>query len=575
MEASEAVVLCPQYNLYLKPISRVTVSVSLPLLKTPGRSVSSWEVMERLKAMVKPETFSSLRISKSTVEFLRFEGEVENRSVVKRILGKLEGKTIKLSGFTDPLKIRSVENKVDFPTRHDWDSFFRDANDMNETVPGERPDTVHLEGLPCRWFTQKGLFPERPSEMVLQTVFQCFGPVRAVDIPMLDPYRQEERSFSTFSFGGNLHFEGYVQYEDHSGFVRAMDALRGMKLMLRGDDGKEATSTIKVTFDTTKHLSESSLKKRQQERQKLQELEKQREEQKRREKEEEERKKEEERKQREQEQEEKLRRREEKLRRKEQKLMEKQQKKQQREQEQQQRKLQIKIRMEERKLLLAQRNLQSIRLVAELLNRAKQQELEKQQRLRQTQAEELRRVEAQKSLALDLQRKEQELRQRILGNLINKSKADTPRNTETVKEGQEGKQRKKKNKSDEQKKIESQKRKDKKEKRSDAETEKRESVQTRMKKRSTEGNRRNQSPSRRSRENSRRRYRSHSRSRSRTRRKRSSRDYSRSRSRSDSSSRNPRSRDYSRGHSRHKFHSRSRSGSRDSRRNSHHRSRRY
>lgn len=50
-----------------------------------------------------------------------------------------------------------------------------------------------------------------------------------------------------------------------------------------------------VTFDTTKHLSDSSLKKRQQERLKLQELEKQREEQKRREKEEEERRKEEER----------------------------------------------------------------------------------------------------------------------------------------------------------------------------------------------------------------------------------------------------------------------------------------
>lgn len=52
---------------------------------------------------------------------------------------------------------------------------------------------------------------------------------------------------------------------------------------------------MKVSFDSTKHLSDASIKKRQLERQKLQELEKQREEQKRKEKEAEEKQKEEER----------------------------------------------------------------------------------------------------------------------------------------------------------------------------------------------------------------------------------------------------------------------------------------
>lgn len=75
-------------------------------------------------------------------------------------------------------QVRAVENKMDFPTKHDWDSFFRDAKDMNETLPGERPDTIHLEGLPCRWFSQKdSLYPDRPSEEVLIIVFQTFGKV--------------------------------------------------------------------------------------------------------------------------------------------------------------------------------------------------------------------------------------------------------------------------------------------------------------------------------------------------------------------------------------------------------------
>ncbi|KAF7461275.1 Hypothetical predicted protein [Marmota monax] len=296
-DTSEAVELCPSYGLYLKPITKMTISVALPQLKQPGKSISNWEVMERLKGMVQHHQFSTLRISKSTMDFIRFEGEVENRSLVRSFLACLDGKTIKLSGFSDILKVRAAEFKIDFPTRHDWDSFFRDAKDMNETLPGERPDTIHLEGLPCKWFAQKESGSEKPSEEVLVQVFEKFGEIRNVDIPMLDPYREEMtgRNFHTFSFGGHLNFEAYVQYREYVGFIQAMSALRGMKLMFKGDDGKAVACSIKVSFDSTKHLSDASIKKRQLERQKLQELERQREAQKRREKEAEERQRAEER----------------------------------------------------------------------------------------------------------------------------------------------------------------------------------------------------------------------------------------------------------------------------------------
>ncbi|MBN3309364.1 A-kinase anchor protein 17A [Amia ocellicauda] len=444
-DTTEAVKLCPALGLYLKPIAKLTVSVALPQLKQPGKSISNWEVMERLKAMVQPDLFSALRISKSTMEFIRFEGEVENRGVVRTFLSKLDGKTIKLSGFTDILKVRAAEYKMDFPTRHDWDSFFRDAKDMNETVPGERPDTIHLEGLPCKWFAAKDSASEKPCEAALQQVFEAFGKIRNVDIPMLDPYREEmmDKNFHTFSFGGHLNFEGYVQFQEYIGFVKAMDGLRGMKLMYRGEDGKAVACNMKVTFDTTKHLSETAMKKRQMERQKLQELERQREEQKRKEKEEEERRKEEERRQRELEEEEKERKREEKLRKREQKQREREEKKNlkkvKKQQAEEQKKLHLKIALEERKLLLAQRNLESIRLIAELLSRAKaQKQQEREQReaekahllqleeRRRLQEVELRRVEEEKARALELQRKERELRERLLDNLLKKGVAPEP-----------------------------------------------------------------------------------------------------------------------------------------------------
>ncbi|MGH0137633.1 UNVERIFIED_CONTAM: hypothetical protein FKN15_016041 [Acipenser sinensis] len=376
-DTTEAVKLCASQGLYLKPIAKMTVSVALPQLKQPGKSISNWEVMERLKAMVHPDQFSVLRISKSTMEFIRFDGEVENKGIIKMFLSKLDGKTIKLSGFSDILKVRAAEYKMEFPTRHDWDAFFRDAKDMNETLPGERPDTIHLEGLPCKWFAAKDSNSEKPCESILKTVFETFGKIRNVDIPMLDPYRQDmmDKNFHTFSFGGHLNFEGYVQYQEYIGFVKAMDALRGMKLMFSGEDGKAVACNIKVLFDTTKHLSETAIRKRQLERQKLQELERQREENKRKEKEEEERLKEEERKQKEQEEKEKERKREEKVHKREQKQREREEKNNMKKfkkvQAQEQKKLHQKIVFEERKLLLAKRNLESIRLIAELLSRAK------------------------------------------------------------------------------------------------------------------------------------------------------------------------------------------------------------
>ncbi|XP_060089886.1 A-kinase anchor protein 17A [Heteronotia binoei] len=437
-DTSEAVELCAPYGLYLKPITKMTISVALPQLKQPGKSISNWEVMERLKGMVQTHQFSTLRISKSTMDFIRFEGEVENKSLVKSFLACLDGKTIKLSGFSDILKVRAAEYKIDFPTRHDWDSFFRDAKDMNETLPGERPDTIHLEGLPCKWFAQKDSGSEKPSEEVLIKVFSKFGEIRNVDIPMLDPYREEMtgRNFHTFSFGGHLNFEAYVQYQEYAGFIKAMNALRGMKLMYKGEDGKAVACNIKVSFDSTKHLSDASIKKRQLERQKLQELEKQREEQKRREKEAEERQKEEERRQKELEELERERKREEKLRKREQKQKDREirrnKKRLEKMQAEEQKKLQEKIKLEERKLLLAQRNLHSIRLIAELLNRAKalklleQEHNEEKVRLQQLeekrklQEAELRRVEEEKERALRLQRKERELREKLLSNLMSK-----------------------------------------------------------------------------------------------------------------------------------------------------------
>lgn len=64
-----------------------------------------------------------------------------------------------------------------------------------------------------------------------------------------------------------IHFQScfcrrrYVQFSEYLGFVKTMDEFRGMKLV-RKDGDKNLAINITMDFDTTKHLSESSIKRR-------------------------------------------------------------------------------------------------------------------------------------------------------------------------------------------------------------------------------------------------------------------------------------------------------------------------
>ncbi|KAH7967815.1 hypothetical protein HPB52_002624 [Rhipicephalus sanguineus] len=281
-DTSDAVEMCAPLGLYLKAIARLNVSIQLPQMKTPGKSISSWEVMEKLRQAIKPDEFTTLKISKTTLEFIRFEGEVENRSALKAVVARLDSSTVKLSGFPENLRVRAAEAKVPFPTRHDWDSYFRDAKGMDEMKPGERPDTIYVQGLPCKWFADKRRDADRPSEQLVCQAFGGPGLVRRLDIPLLDPYQKDAETsvgrISTFSFSQELTFDVYVQYMEYMGFVKAMDSLRGMKLMLKTPEGRAFTANIKVDFDRSRHLSEESIQRRQQERLKIEALEREREE---------------------------------------------------------------------------------------------------------------------------------------------------------------------------------------------------------------------------------------------------------------------------------------------------------
>lgn len=438
-DTSEAVELCRARGIYLKPLAKLNICVQLPSMKTPGQSISNWEVMEKLKKMIRPNEFSYLKISKATLDFMRFEAEVENRSLLKNVLSRLDGATMKHTGFPDAFKMKAAEAKLNFPSRHDWDSFYRDARNMNEMKPGERPDTIQFSYLPIKWFSDSHS-GDKPSERIMKEIFESLGDIRCLDIPMNDQYHKDLNksvgAIKTFSFNQELVFDAYVQFKEYVGFVKAMDSLRGMKLVYKSLDGKAHIANIKADFDRTKHLSAKNIRRRIIERQKLMNLEKQKEARVHREREEEEKMKEDDRKR----QEEEESRRDEKKRKREQ------------HQHQKEKKRQIKlaaykkakkIAVKQRKQLVIRRRKEARAVLAVFLENArkkdlvekteaiekeriKQQALEEKQRL----AEVTRQVDLKRVREENLLKREESLREKLLLNL----KAREEKRTEEIRE---------------------------------------------------------------------------------------------------------------------------------------------
>lgn len=266
-DTSDAAALYLPQRLYLKPFAKLNISVQLPPSKVHGKSLSNWELMEKIRKMAQPESFSSLKVTKHSTDVIRFEAEMEYQDKVDHVIQRLNDRIVQLTNYPDPLKLKVTEAKSDFPSRHAWDSFFRDATDMDEMKPGERPDTIHICNLPISWFLHERDKDEDspPSESLFKKVFEKFGSIRQVDLPVADAFRMQMKSamrgITTPPQDAALYFEGYIQFSEYVGFVRCMDTLRGKKLLRKRDSIAE-WCPIKVDFDRTKHMTDAAVKRR-------------------------------------------------------------------------------------------------------------------------------------------------------------------------------------------------------------------------------------------------------------------------------------------------------------------------
>lgn len=108
--------------------------------------------MDKIRELILPDEFVFLRLIKMTTDLCRFEGELESKIIARSCLTRLENKLIRMETTGNEYRLRAAEAKLQYATRAEWEAFFRETKGMNETKPGERADTIHVEGLPIRWF---------------------------------------------------------------------------------------------------------------------------------------------------------------------------------------------------------------------------------------------------------------------------------------------------------------------------------------------------------------------------------------------------------------------------------------
>jgi splicing factor, arginine/serine-rich 17 len=252
------IILINLKHIYIKPIARVNISIQLPLPKNPVEPAPVSEITEKIRKHSAPEEYVTLRIIKHTIDFIRFEGEIENKSSLKMLIAKLDNATIKIPhAYMDVLKVRCAESKIIYPTRHEWESCYQVTQNVNEMKPGERPDTLFLQDVPVKWFLDKKLDAYKPNERIIKEVFGIFGDVRSIEILHMEKYGYKLTNDQST-------FECYIQYGSYISFVKAMDTFRGMKfLYMENNDPKLAsTANIRIDFDRTRYLSDKEIQKR-------------------------------------------------------------------------------------------------------------------------------------------------------------------------------------------------------------------------------------------------------------------------------------------------------------------------
>ncbi|GBG90751.1 hypothetical protein CBR_g51257 [Chara braunii] len=190
-----------------------------------------------------------------------------------KVVDKLNGLELSLGGMRLVCDAQSEDVALE-EMRKEWEAKYGPSETgYRSRRQGERPDTLVIRGLPCRWLVEPRV-SSKPSVLVTHTIFSSFGTIRNLEfLNSEEPAQGSGPSSSDFGavpFMTGLECGVIIQYEDHATFCKALAAMCGRAMK---KSGSSLCVYYKVHWDSDEYFSEKSVRRRKFEKDRLEEME--------------------------------------------------------------------------------------------------------------------------------------------------------------------------------------------------------------------------------------------------------------------------------------------------------------
>ncbi|OQR83557.1 hypothetical protein ACHHYP_14567 [Achlya hypogyna] len=137
------------------------------------------------------------------------------------------------------------------------------APQFDKQMKGCRPDTVHVTGLPAKWFgVNTADFADLDAKLshynapghTLQTLFSIFGPVAHLEV--VPPANMDSEAILT-----NVHFDVYVQFTTYDAVRSLLERMQGGRVLCHTAHPKVIVH-LNAALDTTEYLSDAHIRQR-------------------------------------------------------------------------------------------------------------------------------------------------------------------------------------------------------------------------------------------------------------------------------------------------------------------------
>lgn len=269
-------------DIFLKPIDEWQLRLSLTNLLRDSLAITvsdgdiTVEKFKDLKKRKRVEPVASGVVYLWDLSKVERGMREETRSLNERfeewknyVVGKLDGVELNVEG----LKLRisaEVPAEDEFQKmKMSWEEFYAARSrgyGMRNMM--QRPDTLILEGIPSRWFSEPRV-SSKVSILVTHSIFSKFGKIRDLDVVGSNDLGKAVQDIGK-DITSALHCKVWVQYERYDSFYNAVKAFCGRSMQ---KEGSRLKANYRIDWDKEGYFTDANVRKRSYEKERQREME--------------------------------------------------------------------------------------------------------------------------------------------------------------------------------------------------------------------------------------------------------------------------------------------------------------